>query len=89
MDKKYELVEVGKVSNKERIFKIRDNNTGNEQWFNREKLFNTLFRNPSYYDCVLGMKVSVDGRILTDRLPKEVNVDILKVRNDITNGIRA
>lgn len=87
MDKKFELVEVGKVSNKERIFKIRDNNTGNEQWFSREKLFNTLFRNPSYYDCVLGMKVSADGRILTNRLPKEVNVDILKVRNDICNII--
>lgn len=62
--KNYSLVEVTK-DGKERAFKIRDNNTGNEQWFKREKLFNTLFRNPKYYDCVEGLKVSVDGKILT------------------------
>ena len=34
--KSYSLIEVTK-DGKERAFKVRDNNTGNEQWFNREK----------------------------------------------------
>ena len=93
MEKRFLLESVRKMNNKDRIFTITDIHSGKEQQFTCKKLFDTLFRSPEYYDCVEGLSVTSNGRILssipaadykhqTDATPTSLSTDLINIIED-------